>query len=51
VVLDCFIQGNLRLEGKAQDIFFKSVNISERRMFYTSFWKLGTSVFTSKNFF
>ena len=34
------IQENLvGLEGKALDFFFKSVNIWDRKMFYTSFWK------------
>ena len=31
--------------------FFKLVNVSDRKMFFTSFWKLVALVFSSKNIF
>ena len=43
------LQGNLvGLVGKAPNSFFKSVNIKERKMFYTSSWKLGALFFNIK---
>ena len=41
-------KSNRGWKGRLQIFFFNSVNIWDRKMFYTSFWKLGASVFTSK---
>ena len=44
-------QGNLEeLERKAPD-YFSNLNICDRKMFFTSFWRLGASAFASKNNF
>ena len=43
-------KSNRSWKERLQSFFFKSVNIWDRKMFYTSFWKLEASVFTSKNF-
>ena len=47
MLLYIIIQGKFSNAGrKAPDFVFKSVNIWDRKMFYTSFGKLEASVFT-----